>query len=416
MVVYEDLVRLFKKIAQVHLRTYSIHTPNPNVWVLTDGSIESSLQAVALAKQLSSPDKFKIKTIVASTKLQMFPAIIQKYIVQWSAVKHTDALGKLPWYLRTKDESFDEALPDYAIISGQDAVPACLHLTQTLRGKKCFSGYPNIPFINFDQVVLPRYEANAKMAALGPLAKQKNGIITPAPLLDTTTTLYKQIDQMIPASFSQGYTTVVVGGHSPNCRWYSEDAVNLADNIKRMVQNLDDKVVVVYSDRTPQLVKDKMNKRFAEFDSMASSVITWDSTLEGSTSSKLTRYENIIHYSRRIVLTADLDYACAHAISKGKPVYVTFGGQCRSYLSHFYRWMYDSHLARKLRLDRHNHKSTGHDAYSYLGHHVTWGDASKVFQMKHTMSFVKGEIEEIRREKMSGHDNFNSSPDPINIE
>lgn len=69
-------------------------------------------------------------------------------------------------------------------------------------------------------------------AALGPLARQKNGIITPAPLLDTTTATYKQLDQMIPPSFSQGFTAVVVGGHSPNCRWYSEDAVNLADNIK----------------------------------------------------------------------------------------------------------------------------------------------------------------------------------------
>lgn len=26
-----------------------------------------------------------------------------------------------------------------------------------------YVGYPNIPFINFDQVVLPKYEANAKM-------------------------------------------------------------------------------------------------------------------------------------------------------------------------------------------------------------------------------------------------------------
>ncbi|KAI8643955.1 mitochondrial fission ELM1-domain-containing protein [Parasitella parasitica] len=335
----------------------------------------------------------------------MFPAIVQKYIIEWSAPKNKGALNTLPWYLTAKDESFDETKPDYVITSGQDAVPACLHLTRLQQDKKCFSvfvGYPNIPFVNFDQVVLPKYEANAKMAALGPLAKQKNGIITPAPLLDTTTTSYKQIDQMIPTSFSQGYTTVVVGGHSPNCRWYSEDAANLADNIKRMVKNLGDKVVVIYTDRTPQLVKDTMNKRFGEFGSMHSSVIAWDSTLEGSTSNKLTRYENIIHYSRRIVLTADLDYACAHAISKGKPVYVTFGGQCRSYLAHFYRWIYDAHLARKLRLERHNHKSTVHDPYSYLGNHVTWGNASKVFQMKHSMSFVKCEIEGIRSEKISG--------------
>lgn len=84
-----------------------------------------------------------------------------------------------------------------------------------------------------------------------------------------------------------------------------------------MVKNLNDKVVVVYTDRTPQLVKDKMNKRITEFDSTNASVFAWDSTLETSTANKLTSYENIIQHSQRVVLTADLDYACAHAISKG---------------------------------------------------------------------------------------------------
>lgn len=83
-----------------------------------------------------------------------------------------------------------------------------------------------------------------------------------------------------------------------------------------MVKNLNDKVIVVYTDRTPQLVKDKMNKRITEFDSTNASVFAWDSTLETSTANKLTSYENIIQHSQRVVLTADLDYACAHAISK----------------------------------------------------------------------------------------------------
>jgi hypothetical protein len=42
------------------------------------------------------------------------------------------------------------------------------------------------------------------------------------------------------------------------------------------------------------------------------------------------------------------------------------------------------------------------DVYSYLGDHPAWGNASKVFQMKHTMAFVKHEIEEIREEKVTG--------------
>jgi mitochondrial fission protein ELM1 len=81
--------------------------------------------------------------------------------------------------LTSKDEQ-DTSIPDYIISSGAEAIPACLHYSK--QNAKCFSvyvGYPSIPFINFDQVILPKYEANAKMAALGPLAKQKNGIITP---------------------------------------------------------------------------------------------------------------------------------------------------------------------------------------------------------------------------------------------
>jgi hypothetical protein len=70
----------------------------------------------------------------------MFPAIIQKYLIDWSASKHKGALNKLPWYLTAKDESFDETKPDYVIASGQDAVPACLYLTKSDQTRKCFSG------------------------------------------------------------------------------------------------------------------------------------------------------------------------------------------------------------------------------------------------------------------------------------
>jgi hypothetical protein len=56
-----------------------------------------------------------------------------------------------------------------------------------------------------------------------------------------------------------------------------------------------------------------------------------------------------------------------------------------------------------LRLDRNKHKANqANDAYSYLGDHVPWGNASKVFQMKNTMSYVKKEIEDIRSEKVTG--------------
>lgn len=63
----QNLVRLLARVTRVSPRFYSTQTAVPSVWVVTDGGIESSLQAVALGKQLSGPNnKVKIKTVVAS--------------------------------------------------------------------------------------------------------------------------------------------------------------------------------------------------------------------------------------------------------------------------------------------------------------------------------------------------------------
>ncbi|CEI93782.1 hypothetical protein RMCBS344292_08008 [Rhizopus microsporus] len=382
----------------ISCKRYSSTLASRRVWVVTDGSIEHTLPALALGKKLSGANQdLKLKTIVASQKLQLFPNIIQKYIVDYRSSKHQG--NQLPWYLSSPDHSgiTDEPYPDYVVASGQDAVPACLHITNIY--KKSFSvfvGYPHIPFINFDQVVLPKYEANTKMAALGPLAKQKNGIITPAPLLSMDAIKGKSI---VPSSFQNGYSAVIVGGHSAYCRWYSEDAVTLGDNVKRIVQKLQDKVVIVYTDRTSKLVKEAIDKRL---DSL-SNVIIWDSTKEEKTIDKIEKYEDIIANCQRAILTADLDYPIAHAITKNKPVYTTFGGYCRSYLLQFNRWMLDNHLIRKLRLDKSKYRASDvQDDYSYLGNHAPWGDANKVFQVESTMASVVDEIETVRQETITG--------------
>lgn len=83
--------------------------------------------------------------------------------------------------------------------------------------------------------------------------------------------------------------------------------------MKRMVKNLNDKIVIVFTDRTPDLVKQKMTSSLQELDD---SVFIWDSTKQRSTIDKINTYESIIANANRVVLTADLDYACTHALSK----------------------------------------------------------------------------------------------------
>lgn len=85
-----------------------------------------------------------------------------------------------------------------------------------------------------------------------------------------------------------------------------------------MVQNIGDKVVVVFTDRTPTMVKEKLTQKIAEsIKDSEESVFIWDSVKQTSTADKINTYESIIQNSQRVILTADLDYACAHAVSKG---------------------------------------------------------------------------------------------------
>jgi hypothetical protein len=58
-------------------------------------------------------------------------------------------LKQLPWYLSTENESLDDTNPDYIIASGQDAIPALLHLSKA--NEKTFSGKLDISG-SFNQV------------------------------------------------------------------------------------------------------------------------------------------------------------------------------------------------------------------------------------------------------------------------
>ncbi|KAL0089879.1 mitochondrial fission ELM1-domain-containing protein [Phycomyces blakesleeanus] len=394
----------------------------PRVLVLTDGGIEASLKATALGRQLVKHNlaRLETKTWVASKALEMFPPILQKYFINWAFSPQKDKGDEdqsLPWYLRPidKDNKISKDIPDYVVCSGVSAVPACLYMAK-LDPKKVFSvylGHPAIPFISFDQVVLPKYEANAKMAALGPLARQKNCIITESSLLDPYPLCDENsLAEIIPDTFlsqkdSSDITAVVVGGYSFACRWYSEDAVTLGDNIKRMVNSLNTKLVIVFTERTTPMVKSAIMKSIDSFGDKSDSVAVWDVmslSSEGTdnTLRKVQQYESLISKAKRVVLTADLDYLTAHAASRRKPVYIAFGGQCRSYLLQFHQWAREVHLTRKLRLDRTKHTKISGDPFSYLGHHARFADGLKLLKVQPIMADVLHEIEAVRAEKVTG--------------
>ncbi|KAI8368260.1 mitochondrial fission ELM1-domain-containing protein, partial [Radiomyces spectabilis] len=403
------------------IRAFTAGRTSSRVWILTDGGLESTLQSYALGKRLAARGQLDFKTVTSKPALQMFPSIFQKYIVEWNVQKSDSSSDSLPWYLTSSGNDNEGSIagdrPDYVICSGTNAIPTCLHLAHANQTEKrsfsVYLGMPTIPFISFDQVVLPKYEANAKLAKLGPLAHQKNCIIPNMPLLDFD--IIPDNDtwkQAMPTSFMESLsntdnvTAVVVGGYNAQCRWYSEDAITLVDNMRRMIQNLNSKVVLVFTDKTTDMVKDKMIKAITtQIDKHEQQVAIWDAADKNLESlSRIVTYEGMLNRASRIVLTADLDYATAHAASKRKPVYTVFAGRCRSYLLQFHHWCRENQITRKLRLERKifGHGRHGGDPYSYLGHHEPWGDSQRILRSHDMTNKVKAKIEELHEEMVTG--------------
>lgn len=119
---------------------------------------------------------------------------------------------------------FRRVLPQASSTRISIRVWTCTAMRTTTDDSKVYLGFPSLPFIYFDQVVLPRYEANTKLAHLGPYARQKNMVGTLTPLVAPSS-----LCRSAPPS---PYTALVVGGYTPYCRWYSEDAKLLVDNIR----------------------------------------------------------------------------------------------------------------------------------------------------------------------------------------
>ncbi|KAJ8654941.1 hypothetical protein O0I10_009337 [Lichtheimia ornata] len=374
---------------RIDARFLSQQSNKPNVWVLTDGGIQSTLLGMTLGKRLGNTT---LKTTKPSQGMQLLPPILQKFIVSWSS-KRTRSNDQLPWYLETQDPW--QGTPDYVVCTSPLAIPACL-TASTETNLSVYAGFPSIPFLYFDQVVLPKYEAQGKLAKLGPYARQKNMIATNMPVLDIQT-------QQNPSRHE--HTAIVVGGYSPQCRWYSEDAATLAENMRRMVDHFHTKLVVVFTEKTSEQVKERIKSVCGD----RPEITLWDAMTEvDNTLERVEKYQSIIDHAARVVLTADLDYATAHAASRRKPVYIAFGDRCRSHLLHFQRWAREKHITRKLRLDKSRaasrKKQVDHstDPFSYLGNHAAWADGRRVLEIPNTLEHVVEELESKRMEKITG--------------
>ncbi|KAI9284698.1 hypothetical protein BC943DRAFT_58968 [Umbelopsis sp. AD052] len=234
----------------VRLATRNLTTKHGarTAWLLTDGSLESHKQCTSMADLIHAP--FKVLQIKPNGVFQGLPVIIQKLLVE--TFPGSRQPGQLPSFLGNKGENLDGTHPDILITCGRDAIAGALSIKAKDR-KSLFSvylGFPDIPFINFDHVILSKHEAASKLAKLGPLSSQKNytTISDEASLTQRLATLASPEFLMTESPI----TTYVVGKHHHHCRWYPEDANLVADNIERIMNNLGHRVVLIYTDKTEQ--------------------------------------------------------------------------------------------------------------------------------------------------------------------
>ncbi|KAH8549335.1 hypothetical protein BGW37DRAFT_114669 [Umbelopsis sp. PMI_123] len=274
-------------------RTLSSKPGPRTAWLLTDGTLESQKQCTSMADLIHA--KFKILQIKPNGVFQGLPVILQKLLVE--TFPGSRKQGHLPSYLSNNGENVDGTQPDILITAGRDAIAGALSIKAKDRQGifSVYLGFPDIPFINFDHVILSKHEAATKLAKLGPLSSQKNYTAIAAPPLHLV-----QQDE--------------VGKHHHHCRWYPEDASLVADNIQRIIDNLGHRVVLVYTDKTEQKVKDNIGNSLKKYLDESSQLASCDLSTIENTKEKCDTYDALVQASNQSILTADLDYLVLEAV------------------------------------------------------------------------------------------------------
>ncbi|KAI8575232.1 hypothetical protein K450DRAFT_262713 [Umbelopsis ramanniana AG] len=290
-------------------------------WLVTDGSLESHKQCTSMADLIHA--QFQILQIKPNGVFQGLPVIIQKLLVE--TFPGSRQQGQLPSFLANKGENLGGTHPDILITCGRDAIAAALSIKAKDRQSlfSVYLGFPDIPFINFDHVILSKHEAASKLAKLGPLSSQKNYTTISAPLMNLgqqdETSITRRLANLASPEFlntESPITTYVVGKHHHHCRWYPEDASLVADNIERIMNNLGHRVILVYTDKTEQKVKETIDKVLKKHLDESSLLAQCDlSTIEDA-KEKCQTYDALVQAGNQIILTADLDYLVLEAVVK----------------------------------------------------------------------------------------------------
>lgn len=295
------------------------------IWVLSDKRPGTVSQGIGLAKEMNFD--YKIIEIEYS-----FFAKLPNYILSSSPLR----LSK-----KTKQEFKKFSyLPKIIISSGRRCAPIALYLKKISQNlsKIIQIMNPNLNFNKLDFVILPKHDGfkqeNYKnlLTTNGALTKinQEDILFEKEKFKD----LFEGVDKKI--------ISLMLGGSSNKTKFEKNSAKNLAQNLSKITNNMNAKLVILSSRRSSKEIKDSLKKNlncdFKFFD--------WEDLKDQNP------YLAVIGYSDFFVITGDSVSMISECCQMKKGVYI-FDEKDISSAKHrkFHQNLYDENYARKLTYD-----------------------------------------------------------------
>jgi hypothetical protein len=267
-------------------------TLKPQIWVLTDGRVGNSNQAVALAEKLGVAYQLKFMEYnflgnLPNFLLKIYPIHIKKQLLQsWE-------IASLPEIIISAGRR-TASLANYLKRKSGDKIK----IIQIMR--------PNLSFSQFELVILPEHDKTPREAQnivriIGALNNIQAKMSSGGRDLRIN---YPKLGQFI---------SVIIGGNCKNYNFSDDNATELATILTNITKNLSHTLFISFSRRTPNSAKIIIKNN------LPSATIIYDPVEEKNMPNP---YFGMLAEGDYLISTADSISMCSEAASTGKPVYI----------------------------------------------------------------------------------------------
>ncbi|MFY9589885.1 mitochondrial fission ELM1 family protein [Rickettsia endosymbiont of Halotydeus destructor] len=261
------------------------------IWVLGDNIVGNTNQAIALAEELGGKYTLIKLEYTFFGKLPNF--LLKK--------KPIHIKNKLLKSLATK------AFPDIIITAGRRTAAFAFYLKKKSNNKIKLIQLmqPDIPYNEFDTVVLPNHDKLAYQSSnVIRITGALTGVLPKLPA--AAKALHKNYPNL------EKFIAIIIGGNNKYYKFSDEDALLLASLLIRVNNTRKLTFFISFSRRTPKSAKLIIKS------SLPLSTIIYDPTKND----EFNPYLGMLSQAEYIVSTADSISMCSEAAASGKPLYV----------------------------------------------------------------------------------------------